>query len=94
MFLSILKTCSLIRQKKINENMIVSIVTDQCVSFISQYELFKFEIVKSKVSAVINNKWSRSDMKYIRIEVKSTSSYTKSTTQFNLHIPSPLIKIR
>ena len=74
--------------------MIVSIVTDQCVSFISQYELFKFEIVKSKVSAVINNKWSRSDMKYIRIEAKSTSSYTKSTTQFNLHIPSPLIKIR
>ena len=55
-FLSILKTCGLIRQKKINEKMTLSIVMDQWISFISHYELSKVEISKSKVSVVDNNK--------------------------------------
>ena len=35
--LSLLKICGLIRQKKVNEKMIVSIVIYQWISFISQY---------------------------------------------------------
>ena len=56
MVLSILKTCSIIRQKKVSGKMIVSIVTDQWISFISQHELTKVQIIKFKVAAVPNNK--------------------------------------
>ena len=55
MFLSILKTCVLIRQKKVNAKMIISIVMDQLISFISQYEWSRVEIIKYKVSVVANN---------------------------------------
>ena len=55
-FLSTLETCGLIRQKKVNRKMTVSIVQDQYISFISQYELIKVECIKSKVSVVANNK--------------------------------------
>ena len=54
--LSTLETCGLIRQKKVNRKMTVSIVQDQYISFISQYELIKVECIKSKVSVVANNK--------------------------------------
>ena len=54
--LSTLETCGLIRQKKVNGKMTVSIVQDQYISFISQYELIKVECIKSKVSVVANNK--------------------------------------
>ena len=93
-FLSILKTCGIIRQKKVNEKMIVSIVMDQLISFISQYELSKVEIIKYKISVVTNNKKSRMDMTFIRIERKLLSSYIEVTTQYNLHALPPSIKMR
>ena len=55
--------------------MIVSIVMDKWISFISQYELSEIEISKSKVSVVTNNKKPKRDMAFIRIRTKSTSSY-------------------
>ena len=39
--LSMLKTCGLIYQKKDNENIIVSIVMEQWISFLSRYEFLK-----------------------------------------------------
>ena len=93
-FLSILKTCGAIRQKKVNGKMIVLIVKEQWILFIIQYELTKVGIIKSKVSVVAYNNQSRRDVVFIRIRRKSTSSYTKATTQFNIHILSPLIKMR
>ena len=75
MFVSILKTCGLIRRKKVNEKMVVSIVMDQMIFLIRLYELSKVEISKSKVSVFANNKKSRRDMTFIRSRTKSTSSY-------------------
>ena len=68
-FLFILKTCGLIRQKKVNEKMIVSILMDQWIYFISQYELSEVDISKYKVSVVANNKKSRRDMTFIQLWV-------------------------
>ena len=93
-FLSILKTCGVIRQKKLNGKMIVLIVKDQWILFISQYELTKVGIIKSKVSVAANNNQSRRDMVFIRIGIKSTSFYTKVTTQLNLHVLLSLLKMR
>ena len=42
--------------KKFSGNMIVSIVTDQWICFISRYELTKVEIVKYKAGGVANKK--------------------------------------
>ena len=94
MFLSILKTCGIIHPKKVKTLMTISVIKDQWISFISQYELNKVEIIKSKVSVVDNDKHSRRDMTCIRIGTKSTSSYTKVTTHFNLHFLPLSIKIR
>ena len=44
------KTCGIIRQKKVNRKIIVSIVKNQWISFINRYELIKVEIIKDKVS--------------------------------------------
>ena len=41
---------------KVNGKMIVSIVNDQCISLISQYELINVKISKSKISVDTNNK--------------------------------------
>ena len=68
-FLSVLKTCGLIRQKKVNEKMILSIVMDQWISFISLYELSKVEIRKYKLSVVTNNIKSRRNMTFIQLWV-------------------------
>ena len=70
-FLSILKTCGAIRQKKVNGKMIVLIVKEQWILFISQYELTKVGIIKSKVSVVAYNNQSRRDVVFIRIGMKS-----------------------
>jgi len=93
-FLSIPKTCGVIRQKKVNGKMIVLIVKDQWILFISQYELTKVGIIKSKVSVAANNNQSRRDMVFIRVGMKSTSFYTKVTTQLNLHVLLSLLKMR
>ena len=92
-FLSILKIYGIIRQKKFSGKMIVSIVIDQWISFIDQYELTIVEITKSKISVVTNNKQSKRGMIFVRIGTKSTSSYTKATTHFNLRVLPPLIKM-
>ena len=57
--------------KKVNEKLVVSIVMDQWISFISQYEWSKVEISKSKVSIVTNNKKSRRHMTFIRTGTKT-----------------------
>ena len=93
-FLSILKTCGLIRQKGVNEKMIVSIVMEQWIFLISHYELSKIDISKPKVSVVANNRKLKRDMTFIRIETKSTSSYIKASTQYNYPILLPIIKMR
>ena len=62
--------------------------------FISQYELTKVGIIKSKVSGVAYNNQSRRDMVFIRIGMKSISFYTKVTTQLNLHVLLSLLKMR
>ena len=59
--------------------MIVSIVMDQWIFFISQHELTKVQIIKFKVADVTNDKQSKRDMTYNRIGTKLTSSYTKAT---------------
>ena len=92
-FLSILKTCGLIHQKKVNEKIILSTIMVQWISFIRQYELSKVEISKYKVNTATNNKKSRRDMIFIRIGTKSTSSYIKATSQYNHHILPPIIKM-
>ena len=52
------------------------------------------EITTSKFSIVIDNKNTRKNMKYIRIGTKSSSSYLKTTTQYNHHIFPRIIKMR
>ena len=47
--LSLLKTCGCIRQKKMNEKIIVSIVMDQWISFTSQCELFKVKLASLRL---------------------------------------------
>ena len=54
------------------------------LNFSSQYEL----------SIVIDNKLTRKDMIFLHIEVKSSSSYLKATSQYNHHILRLLIKMR
>ena len=78
---------------KFSGKMIVSIIIDQWISFIDQYELTIVEITKSKISVVTNNKQSKRGMIFVRIGTKSTSSYTKATTHFNLRVLPPLIKM-
>ena len=57
MFLSILKICGLIRQKKANEKMSISIEKNQWISFTSQHELSNVEVIISKINvSVVNNK--------------------------------------
>ena len=53
----------------------------------------KVEIIKYKVGVITNNKQSRRDIAFIRIGTKSTSFYIKVTTQFNLYVLLPLIKM-
>ena len=93
-FLSIMRTCGLIRQNIINGKTSIYVEKDDQNAFLSQYEVCDVEISTSKFSVVIDNKDTRKNMTYIRIGTKSSSSYLKATTQYNHHIPPPMIKIR
>ena len=52
------------------------------------------EITTSKFSVIIDNKDTRKNMTFIRIGTKSSSSYTKPTTQYNNQVLPPLINMR
>jgi len=93
-FLSIMRTYGLIRQKIINGKTSIYIEKDKWNAFLSQYEVYDFEIYSSKSSVVIDNKNRRKNMTYIRIGNESSSSYLKATTQCNHHILPPIIKMR
>ena len=89
-----MKTCGLIRQKKVNGMTSISIARDQWIIFISQYELSNVEIIMSKTGTVIDDRLIRKNQTFIRIGNRSSSSYLKAITQYNHHILPPIIKIR
>ena len=93
-FLSITRTCGLIRQKIINGKTSIYVEKDKWNSFLSQYEVCDVEISKSKFNSVIDNKNTRKNMTSICIGTKSSSSYLKATTQYNHHILPPIINMR
>ena len=62
--------------------------------FLSQYKVYDVEISTSKFTIVTDNIRKRKDMTFIRIGTKLSSSYTKSTTQYNNQILPPLINMR
>ena len=74
-----MKTCGIIRQKKVNGEMPISVEKDNWIVFLSQYELSNVEIIMSKTNIVIGNKPTRKNMPFIRIGTKSSSSYLKAT---------------
>ena len=63
-------------------------------AFLSQYEVHDVEISTSKFTIVTDNIKKRKDMTCIRIGTKSSSSYTKPTTQYNNQVLPPLINLR
>ena len=52
-FLFILIKCGLIREKVVRGEMTTIIQKDQCISFISQYELVNVEINKYKIDVIV-----------------------------------------
>ena len=88
-----MRTCGLIRQKKVNGKTSISVEKDKWIIFFSQYELSNVEIIMSKTSIVIDDKAIRKNMTFIRIGAKLLSSYLKATTQHNHHVLPPLIKM-
>ena len=52
-------------------------------AFLSQYKVYDVEMCTSKFTIVTDNIKKRKDMTLIRIGTKSSSSYTKPTTQYN-----------
>ena len=79
-FLSIMRTCGLIRQKITGGKSSYSIEHLKWDALLSQYELCDVEISTSKFTLIIDNKITRKNMTFIRIGTKSSSSYTKPTT--------------
>ena len=88
-----MRTCGLIRQKKVNGEKSFSIEQDKWNIFFSQYELINVENVMSKISIVIDNKPIRKNKICIRIGIRSSSSYLKATTQYNHQVLPPLIQM-
>ena len=93
-FLSIMRTCGLIRQKMTSGKSSYIIEPLKWNALLSQYELCDVEISTSKFSVVIDNKITRKNMTFIRSGIKSLSSYTKPTTQFSNQVLPPLINVR
>ena len=79
-FLSIMRTCGLIRQKTINGKTSYIVDKVKWIVFLSQYEVRGIEISASKFANIIDNKKTRKNMAFIHIGTKSSSSYTKATT--------------
>ena len=78
----------------VNGKTSISVEKDKWIRFLSRFELSNIEIIISTTSIVIDNKPTRKNMTFIRIGTKLSSSYLKATTQCNLHVLPPLIKIR
>ena len=89
-----MKTCGLIRQKKVNGMTSISIARDQWIIFISQCQLSNVEIIMSKIGTVIDDKLIRKNLTFIHIGNRSSSSYLNTITQHNHHILPPIIKMR
>ena len=93
-FLSIMRTCGLIRQK-INSGKSSYIIEHlKWNAFLSQHELRDVEISTSKMTLTAGNKNTRKSMTFIRIGTKSSSSYTKPIKQYNNQVLPPLINMR
>ena len=75
-----MKTCGLIRQKKVNGKTSIYVEKDKWIIFLSRNEVINVEITVSKTSIVVDDKLTRNNMIFIRIGTKSSSSYTKATT--------------
>ena len=93
-FLSIMRTCGLIRQKMTNGKSSYIIEHLKWDALLSQYELCDVEISTSKFTVIIDNKITRKNMTFICIGTKSSTSYTKPTTQYNNQVILPLINMR
>ena len=93
-FLSTMKTCDLIQQKKVNGKMSTSIARDKWNIFLSQYKLNNVQISMSKIRIIINNKPTRKNLTCIRIGTKSSLSYSKPATQYTHQVLPPLIEMR
>ena len=88
-----MKTCGLIYQKKVNGKTSIYVEKDKRNTVLSQYEVCNDELSMSKISIVIDKKPIRKNMTFVRIGIKSSSSYLRATTQFNLQFLPPLIKM-
>ena len=82
-FLSIMRTCGLIRQKMTSGKSSYIIEHLKWNALLSQYELCDVELSTSKSTVIIDNKITRKNMTFIRIGTKSSSSYTKPIKQYN-----------
>ena len=89
-----MRTCGLIRQKMTSGKSSYIIEHLKWNALLSQYELCDVEISTSKFTVIIDNKITRKNMTFIRIGTKSSSSYTKPTTQYNNQVLPPLINMR
>ena len=80
-FLSIMRTCDLIRQKITGGKSSYIIEHLKWNTFLSQYKVYDVEIFIFNFTIVTSNIKKRKDMTFIRIGTKSSSSYKKPTTQ-------------
>ena len=92
--LSIMITCCLIRQNMINGKTSYIVEQIKWNAFLSQYKVCDVEIYTSEFTIVTDNIQKRKDMTFIRIGTKSSSSYTKPTTQYNNQVLPLLISMR
>ena len=79
-FLSIMKTCCLIRQKITGGKSSYIIEHLKWDALLSQYKLCDVEISASKMTLTVGNKNTWKDMIFIRIGTKSSLSYPKPAT--------------
>ena len=93
-FLSIMRTCGLIRQKMTNGKSSYIIEHLKWNALLSQYALCDVEISTSKVTLTAGNKTTRKSMTFIRIGTKSSYSYTKPIKQYNSQVLPPLVNMR
>ena len=75
-----MRTRGLIRQKKVNGKTSIYVEKDEWNTFLSQYEVCNDELSTSKTSIVIDKKLIRKNMTFVRIGIKSSSSYLRATT--------------
>ena len=93
-FLSIMRTCGLIRQKITGGKSSYTIEHLKWDVLLSQHELYDVEISTSKLNLTVGNKDSRKDMIFIRIGAKSSLSYPKPAKQYNDQVLPPLVNMR